>query len=104
MSWLIFPLTHALSVTLKTMRKFGGGGATTAAVQFSIFWYFWYFILCTTLGQDALSWLFFGYDMASWNHSLCQRLRYSWVALCLWLGDNDVAFSMVTHIGRPSPP
>jgi hypothetical protein len=43
----------------------------------------------------VLSWLSVGYGVASWNHSFCQRLRCSGVALCLWLGDNGVALSMV---------
>jgi hypothetical protein len=51
--------------------------------------------LCTTLGKGALSWLSVGYGVASWNHSFCQSLRCSGVALCLWLGDNGVALSMV---------
>jgi hypothetical protein len=43
----------------------------------------------------VLSWLSVGSGVASWNHSFCQRLRCSGVALCLWLGDNGVALSMV---------
>jgi hypothetical protein len=77
------------------MCKFGGGETTVAIIQFSLFESFWYFVLCTTLGEGALSWLSIGYGMASWNHSFCQRLRCSGVDLCLWLGDNGVALSMV---------
>jgi len=39
--------------------------------------------------------LFVGSSEASSNHSFCQRLRRSGVALCLWLGDNGVEFSML---------
>jgi hypothetical protein len=53
------------------------------------------FFLCASLGEGALSWLSIGYGVASWNHSFYQRLRCSGVVLCLWLGDNGVAFFMV---------
>jgi hypothetical protein len=43
----------------------------------------------------VISWLSVGYGVASWSHSFYQRLRCLVVALCLWLGDNGVAFSMV---------
>jgi hypothetical protein len=43
----------------------------------------------------VVSWLSIVYGVASWNHYFCQRLRCSWVALCLWLGNNGVALSMV---------
>jgi hypothetical protein len=36
-----------------------------------------------------------GYDVASWNHSFYQRLRCSGEDLCLWMGENGVALSMV---------
>jgi len=36
-----------------------------------------------------------GFSEASQNHSFCQRLRCLGVDLCLWLGDNGVALSMV---------
>jgi hypothetical protein len=36
-----------------------------------------------------------GSSEASRNHSFCQRLRCSRVALCLWLGSNGVAFILV---------
>ena len=52
-------------------------------------------LLCATLGESALSWLSVGYGVASWNHSFYQRLRFSGEALCLWLGENGVALSMV---------
>ena len=41
------------------------------------------------------SWLSIGSGVAFWNHSFCQRLRCSGLALCLWLGDNGVALSKV---------
>jgi hypothetical protein len=43
----------------------------------------------------VLSLLSIGYGVASWNHYLCQRLRCSGEALCLWFGDNGVALTMV---------
>jgi hypothetical protein len=36
-----------------------------------------------------------GSSVASWNHSIYQRLWCSGVAAFLWLGDNGVALSMV---------
>ena len=75
------------------MRKFGGG--RVAVVQFYLVQSFWYFLLCTTLGEFALSWSSIGSSVASQNHSLCQILRCSGVDLCLWMGDNGVALSMV---------
>jgi hypothetical protein len=77
------------------MCKFGGGETTTVVVQFSLFQYFWYFLLCATLGEGVFSWLSVGYGVASWNHSFYKRLRCSGVALCLWLGDNGVELSMI---------
>jgi hypothetical protein len=68
--------THSLSLTKpETMRKFGGGATSAVVVRFSLVQYFWYFLLCTTLGEGALSWSFVGSGMASQNHSFCQRLR-----------------------------
>jgi hypothetical protein len=77
------------------MCKFGGGATTTAVVWFYLVQSFWYFLLCVTLGESALSWLSIGFGVASWNHSFFQRLRCSGAALCLCLGDNGVALSMV---------
>jgi hypothetical protein len=76
------------------VRKFGGAEAATI-VWFYLVQYFWYFLLCATLGESALSWLSVGSGVASWNHSFCQRLRCLGVDLCLCLGDNGVAMSMV---------
>ena len=89
----LFTHSHTLNHP-KTVCRFGGP-VVAAVVQFSLFQSFWYFLLCTILGEGVLSWLFVGYGVASWNHSFCQRLRCLGVALCLWLGDNGVALSMV---------
>jgi hypothetical protein len=61
------------------MCKFGGGGAVVV-VRFSLVQSFWYFLLCATLGEGALSWSSVGSGVASRNYSFCQRLRCSGVA------------------------
>ena len=62
-------------MTPKIVCKFGGGATTTAIVHFSFFQSFWYFLLCATLGEGALSWLSVGYGVASRNHYFFHKVK-----------------------------
>ena len=65
MSWLICSLIHTLLVTQKQCASLEEEHQQLQLYNFVFFQSFWYFLLCTTLGEDALSWLYVGYDVAS---------------------------------------